>query len=94
MTVPGDKTPVTRPEQSTAGLCLSEAVSAWRLKIFLELRGLAVLLWGMSDSAPIIGRLSAAAGQALPLQVCFSRAGYYLGTHDENGPVSRESVEY
>lgn len=53
-----------------------------------------MLLWGMSDSVPIIGRLSAAAGQALPLQVCFSRAGYYLGTQDELGPVSRESIEY
>jgi hypothetical protein len=48
----------------------------------------------MNDSAPPIGRLGAALGKALPLQVCFSRAGYYVGTLDEQGPVSRESVEY
>jgi hypothetical protein len=30
----------------------------------------------------------------LPLQVLKSAAGFYLGTFDEGGPVSRESVEY
>lgn len=30
----------------------------------------------------------------LPLQVLSSAAGYYIGTIGENGPVSRESVEY
>ncbi|CDL86332.1 hypothetical protein [Xenorhabdus cabanillasii] len=34
------------------------------------------------------------AGQNLPLQVISSRAGYYIGTMNEEGPVSRESVEY
>lgn len=34
-------------------------------------------------------------GMNLPLQVCESAAGFYLGTKDENGfPVTRESVEY
>lgn len=33
-------------------------------------------------------------GKRLPLQVCQSAAGHYIGTADENGPVSRESVEY
>jgi hypothetical protein len=36
-------------------------------------------------------------GKRLPLQVLRSAAGYYLGTFDngtEDGPVSRESVEY
>lgn len=33
--------------------------------------------------------------EKLPLRVCRSAAGYYLGTLDENGfPVSRESHEY
>lgn len=32
--------------------------------------------------------------QQLPLQVLQSDAGYYIGTADEEGPVSRESVEY
>jgi hypothetical protein len=30
----------------------------------------------------------------LPLQVCKSVAGFYLGTMDEGVPYSRESVEY
>ena len=34
-------------------------------------------------------------GKDLPLQVLQSRAGYYIGTFDEEaGPCSRESVEY
>ncbi|QDF99713.1 hypothetical protein CJ010_10725 [Azoarcus sp. DD4] len=33
-------------------------------------------------------------GKRPPLQVRRSAAGHYLGTADENGPVSRESVEY
>ena len=32
-------------------------------------------------------------GERLPLQVLRSAAGYYIGTYDD-GPVSRESVEY
>lgn len=33
-------------------------------------------------------------GLTLPLQVLQSNAGFYLGTTDEEGPVSRESLEY
>jgi hypothetical protein len=33
-------------------------------------------------------------GKRLPLQVLPSPAGYYIGTHDDEGPVSREAVEY
>lgn len=33
-------------------------------------------------------------GKRLPLQVHHSAAGHYIGTADEDGPVSRESVEY
>ena len=39
------------------------------------------------------GLLAAHAGKRLPLQVLRSAAGLYLGTYDD-GPVSRESVEY
>lgn len=35
-----------------------------------------------------------ACGLRLPLQVLKSAAGYYIGTADEQGPVSRESEEY
>ena len=41
-----------------------------------------------------IGRLAANAGYRLPLEVLQSAAGFYLGTADQEGPVSRESVEY
>ncbi|EAM3159732.1 hypothetical protein NJB71_001276 [Salmonella enterica] len=34
------------------------------------------------------------AGLSLPLQVLRSGAGFYIGTGNEMGPVSRESVEY
>lgn len=41
------------------------------------------------------GKLALAyAGQKLPLRVLHSGAGYYIGTLDEEGPVSRESLEY
>jgi hypothetical protein len=40
------------------------------------------------------GRLAKEAGYRLPVQVLKSAAGFYLGTADESGPVSRESVEY
>ncbi len=30
----------------------------------------------------------------LPLQVLQSAAGYYIGTADEDGPVSRKSTQY
>ncbi|ALZ24369.1 TPA: hypothetical protein P7236_003301 [Pseudomonas aeruginosa] len=33
-------------------------------------------------------------GKSLPLQVLCSAAGHYIGTFDDDGPVSRESVEY
>jgi hypothetical protein len=34
-------------------------------------------------------------GRQLPLQVCKSAAGFYVGTREENGePFSRESQEY
>lgn len=33
-------------------------------------------------------------GTHLPLQVLTSSAGHYIGTTDEEGPVSRESIEY
>jgi hypothetical protein len=33
-------------------------------------------------------------GKNLPLQVLRSAAGYYNGTFDDDGPDSRESVEY
>lgn len=33
-------------------------------------------------------------GQDLPLQVLKSQAGFYIGTADDSGPVSRESEEY
>jgi len=42
-----------------------------------------------------IGALAARiTGQRLPVQVLHSAAGYYLGTTDGNGPVSRESAGY
>jgi hypothetical protein len=33
-------------------------------------------------------------GVRLPLQVLLSGGGFYIGTIDEEGPVSRESCEY
>ena len=33
-------------------------------------------------------------GFRLPLTVLKSQRGYYLGTYDDGGPVSRESAEY
>jgi hypothetical protein len=33
-------------------------------------------------------------GKRLPLEVLHSAAGHYIGTHDADGPVSRESCQY
>lgn len=33
-------------------------------------------------------------GKRLPLEVLKSRAGFYIGTSTDDGPCSRESVEY
>lgn len=33
-------------------------------------------------------------GIRLTLKVCMSANGYYLGTENEDGPISRESVQY
>lgn len=41
-----------------------------------------------------MGMLAKEAGFLLPLRVLNSVNGYYLGTADDDGPVSRESVEY
>ncbi|EFB4050133.1 hypothetical protein [Escherichia coli] len=40
------------------------------------------------------GILAAQAGYTLSLQVFSSVRGYYIGTQCDEGPVSRESVEY
>lgn len=40
------------------------------------------------------GRLAREFGYKLELKVLKSNSGYYLGTEDEEGPVSRESEEY
>ena len=32
--------------------------------------------------------------RTLELQICYSAAGFYLGTYDEDGPCTRESAEY
>ncbi|EKY3918149.1 hypothetical protein RCI35_002019 [Enterobacter hormaechei] len=48
-----------------------------------------------SHPQPRIGHLALFwVGKRLPLRVLRSAAGYYIGTTDEEGPVSRESIEY
>lgn len=45
--------------------------------------------------AESIGQLALQyAGQRLPLQVLQSASGHFIGAADNDGPVSRESVEY
>ena len=47
------------------------------------------------DTKQQFGRLAAAAGKRLPLQVMRSAAGFYIGTQDEQGmPFGRESAQY
>ena len=49
----------------------------------------------MSDDQNHFGFLAQTfTGKQLSLQVLRSNAGYYIGTTDEEGPCSRESVEY
>lgn len=49
----------------------------------------------LNATAVSTGMLAAEfSGLSLPLQVLRSGAGFYIGTANEMGPVSRESVEY
>ena len=56
--------------------------------------------WFVSDEAnhvidSSIGQLAIKySGLSLPIQVCESGAGFYVGTQNDTGPVSRESAEY
>lgn len=53
--------------------------------------------WGMTgDIKQAYGWLAEQFGKRrLPLEVCTSQAGFYLGTRSENGePFSRESHQY
>lgn len=43
---------------------------------------------------PVAQIASAALGHPVPLEVCYSAAGFYLGTYVQAEPYSRESVEY
>lgn len=45
-------------------------------------------------TTPPTGKLARRFGYRLTLAVLQSSGGFYLGTADEDGPVSRESVEY
>ena len=41
------------------------------------------------------GKLAMALGRPLPLTICTSASGHYIGTLDDDGaPYSRESLEY
>jgi hypothetical protein len=47
------------------------------------------------DARQQYGKLAAEFGKRrLPLEVCQSPAGFYIGTKEKNQPFSRESVEY
>lgn len=40
------------------------------------------------------GMLAEQAGERIPLSVCKSNAGFYIGTMDHGDPFTRESNEY
>lgn len=61
----------------------------------MSLASTSTLLSAVQARAKGIGYLAlACTGKRLLLQVRHSAAGHYIGTADEYGPVSRESVEY
>lgn len=47
-----------------------------------------------SQPCPVFGKLAQSTGQQLPLTICQSQAGFYLGTCNDQGPYTRESTEY
>ena len=48
-----------------------------------------------NQTKPRVGQLARIyTKKVLPLRVLKSAAGYYIGTADDEGPVSRESLEY
>lgn len=40
------------------------------------------------------GKLAKLCGEELPIQVCRSYAGFYIGTLQNGMPFSRESIQY
>lgn len=48
----------------------------------------------MSQNSPFGILAAQSCGPLLPLEVLKSRAGFYIGTSTDEGPYSRESVEY
>lgn len=48
----------------------------------------------MGERPSRFGQLASEGGYHLPNQVLQSAAGFYIGTADNEGPVSRESEEY
>lgn len=42
----------------------------------------------------LFGQLAQQCGATLPVEVLESGAGFYIGTADDDGPYSRESMEY
>lgn len=45
-------------------------------------------------SRPVAQIATATLGRPVPLEVCYSAGGFYLGTYVDNEPYSRESAEY
>ncbi|MBL8345387.1 MAG: hypothetical protein JNN03_08095 [Rubrivivax sp.] len=43
---------------------------------------------------PVAQIAAAALGRPVPLEVCYSARGFYLGTYVDDEPYSRESAEY
>lgn len=48
----------------------------------------------MATATHINGKLAKFCGRGLPIQVLKSAAGFYTGTFDDEGPFTRESIEY
>ncbi|GKS73299.1 hypothetical protein AVME950_00405 [Acidovorax sp. SUPP950] len=46
------------------------------------------------DAQQQFGLMAGQYGERLPLEVCRSAAGFYLGTYTDRGPFTRESLEY
>lgn len=84
----GDKAFV-EAQFAAAGLCGAAAANDTR-QVELDLRADSTA----GATRPVARIAAAALGRPVPLEVCYSAAGFYLGTYVDNEPYSRESAEY
>lgn len=79
-------------QMAAAGVCRAAATDDQHDPRQRELKLCAAQ--AVDAARPMAQIASATLGRPVPLEICYSAAGFYLGTYVDAEPYSRESVEY